>query len=81
MADVIPIHKRAQSADEHARDETERKRALFSWADGVLDDLGYTKAVTDARSLLHLRAMARRQLSTMLSILRTVRIGWTILRM
>jgi hypothetical protein len=36
------------AADDHARDETERRLKLFAWADGVLNGLGLTGRVAQA---------------------------------
>jgi predicted P-loop ATPase len=47
----------AQDADEHARAETQRKAALFDWADAVLKRLGLVAAVTAARSVDELRSV------------------------
>ena len=54
----------AQTADEHARADTERNRQLFDWADGVLRRLGLDKAVAAARSIEELRGVALDMAST-----------------
>jgi predicted P-loop ATPase len=52
MADIISISSGAdangRSADDHARDETGRKRALFAWADAVLKRLGWFDRIARA---------------------------------
>ena len=47
MSKLIQFHgaqEHARSAEEHAAGETERRRAQNDWADGVLEELGYTAA-------------------------------------
>ena len=44
----------AKSADDHGRDETERKRKLFEWADAVLQELGLDQVIAAARSIQEL---------------------------
>jgi predicted P-loop ATPase len=41
--------------EEHTRAETERKRHLFAWADGVLHELGLAERIAHAGSLEELR--------------------------
>jgi putative DNA primase/helicase len=45
----------SQSADDHARAETQRRRRLFAWADEVLGTLRRDRAVAAARSIEELR--------------------------
>jgi hypothetical protein len=49
---VIPI---SPGVDEHANAETERKRALFAWADQLLKELGLAERVARATGLPELR--------------------------
>src|SRR5262249_20186212 len=51
----LPVPGSAPHADEHARAETERRRQLFAWADGVLEQLGLKRTVDAARSIEELR--------------------------
>ena len=50
---VIPFPE--PGPEEHARAETERKRALFAWADTVLQQLGIAAQVAQAQTLDELR--------------------------
>jgi predicted P-loop ATPase len=46
-----------QSAEEHARAETERRQRLFAWAEVLFKELGLDKALAAARSLEDLRGI------------------------
>jgi predicted P-loop ATPase len=52
MSAIIPLKT---GTDEHARAETDRKRRLFSWADLVLQQLGFADRVAQAGSVDDLR--------------------------
>jgi hypothetical protein len=52
---IVPFPSPPPDADEHARAESERKRALFAWADRVLSDVGLADKVRNANTLDHLR--------------------------
>jgi predicted P-loop ATPase len=60
MADPIklPIPTPPPNADAHARADTERKKGLFEWAEGLLEALGLDKTIAAARSIDELRRIA-----------------------
>src|ERR1700756_4536536 len=51
----LPVSTAPPDADEHARADTQRNRRLFDWAEAVLKQLGFDKAVAAARSIEELR--------------------------
>jgi putative DNA primase/helicase len=52
---LVPV---SQTAEDHARGDTERTRRLFAWALGVLKQLGVDKAVAAAKTLEELHKVA-----------------------
>ncbi len=53
----FPPPHRAKSGDEHASEETRRKRDLFAWAEQVLADLGYMRRLVEATSVKEIRSI------------------------
>jgi hypothetical protein len=47
---LLPFKPPPPGAEEHAHAETERKNALFAWADDLLAQLGVAKRIADATS-------------------------------
>jgi hypothetical protein len=45
-----PVTTPPPTADERTRDEADRQRRIFEWAEAVLEQLGLTEAVARARS-------------------------------
>jgi predicted P-loop ATPase len=59
MAKIVKLPMQvSQTAEEHARADTERNRRLFAWALVVLKQLGVDKAVAAARTLEELHKIA-----------------------
>ena len=59
MAKIVKLPMQvSQTAEEHARADTERNRRLFAWALVVLKQLGVDKAVAAAKTLEELHKIA-----------------------
>ena len=57
MNNLIAFPPPQADADEHARAETERKQALFAWADRVLAELRIAHRVRGASTIEELRSV------------------------